>query len=192
MTINITPAELLVICNALDKEAKSLDRFERELNGGELVDKFKEKAALHRDLASRLREDSEIGEAKSGFDQAIESALAARNRNLATRIRAERRMARALVNTILERGYLISINDGEDWVVRRSADKAAIMLALFSTDEDEIHLRGQAGDKAGWFKLIYGNSGWDVVSDYSDNEVCNRIWDGVVEPLATRIEGELS
>ncbi|OBQ90247.1 hypothetical protein A9K66_15225 [Mesorhizobium sp. AA23] len=117
--------------------------------------------------------------------------MARRSRETADRIRAERRIARALVKACLDRGYLISVYDSEDWVVRRSDDKAAIMLALFSTDEDGIHLRSPTGDKLGWFQLIYGNSGYDVVSDHADNEICNAIWDEVISPLADKIEGEM-
>ncbi|RUW81543.1 hypothetical protein [Mesorhizobium sp. M2A.F.Ca.ET.067.02.1.1] len=165
MTINVTPAEMLDICNALTASGKQA-------------------------LSARLAEDAEVGEPKTGFDHAIELALARRSRDLATRIRAERRIARALVKACLDRGHLISVNDGEDWVVKRSDDKAAIMLALFSTDEDAIHLRSPTGDKLGWFQLIYGNSGYDVVSDHADNEICRAIWDEVIMPLADKIEAE--
>ncbi|PBC01760.1 hypothetical protein CK220_24300 [Mesorhizobium sp. WSM3860] len=166
MTINVTPAEMLAICNALT-------------------------ASGNQALSARLAEDAEMGEPKTGFDEAIEQALARRSRETADRIRAERRIARALVKACLDRGYMISVYDSEDWVVRRSDDKAAIMLALFSTDEDGIHLRSPTGDKLGWFQLIYGNSGYDVVSDHADNEICNAIWDEVISPLADKIEGEM-
>lgn len=40
---------------------------------------------------------------------------------------------------------------------------------MFQTDEDFIYLYSQDGARCGWFRLIYGNDGWDVVNDYSTN-----------------------
>lgn len=133
---------------------------------------------------------------KTGFDQAIANASDYDHRNyspaLARRMKAERRMCTALVDGCLKRGYVISVSDGEDWPVRKSTDKAEIMAALASTDEDGIVIRNAAGDKLGWFQLIYGNDGWDVVADYSDNEICNAIWNEVLKPLSDKIERELA
>ncbi|MES0071892.1 hypothetical protein [Mesorhizobium sp. M0058] len=131
---------------------------------------------------------------KTGFDEAIANAANPDHRNyspaLARRMKAERRMCTALVDGCLKRGYVISVSDGEDYPVKKSTDKAEIMAALFSTDEDVIVIRNAAGDKLGWFQLIYGNDGWDVVSDYSANEICNAIWNEVISPLADKIEAE--
>lgn len=131
--------------------------------------------------------------APTGFDSAIADATDPDHRNyslpLAPRIRAEKRMCTALVDGCLKRGYAISVSDGEDWPVKRSTDKAEIMAALFSTDEDVIVIRDSEGNKAGWFQMIYGNDGWDVVSDYSANPVCEAIWNEVLSPLSDAIEG---
>ncbi|PWJ81528.1 hypothetical protein C7441_11060 [Pseudaminobacter salicylatoxidans] len=129
---------------------------------------------------------------KTGFDEAIADARNPDHRNyspaLAKRIGAERRLCRALVGACIERGYAVSVNDGEEWVVKRSTDKAQIMAALFSTDEDQIVIRDKDGTRAGWFQLIYGNDGWDVVSDFSANPVCEAIWEEVLRPLSEKIE----
>lgn len=134
--------------------------------------------------------------ARTGFDDAIDNATNPDHRNyspsLARRIEAERRMCTALVDTCLKRGYVISVSDGEEWPVKRSTGKAVIMAALFSTDEDVIVIRNAEGDKLGWFQLIYGNDGYDVVSDYSDNDICNAIENEVISPLSEKIEGELA
>lgn len=128
---------------------------------------------------------------KTGFDKAIADARTPDHRHysldLCRRIRAEKRMATALVTACIQRGYTVSVNDGGDWVVKRSTDKAEIMAALFSTDEDQIVIRDKDGNRAGWFWLVYGNDGWDVVSDFSDNAVCNAIWQEVLSPLSDKI-----
>ncbi|WP_234053660.1 MULTISPECIES: hypothetical protein [unclassified Xanthobacter] len=128
----------------------------------------------------------------TGFDEAIANAKNPDHRNyspaVARRIMAERRMCTALVTAALQRGYAVSVNDGEDWVVKRSKDRSAILAALFTTDEDTIMLRSDDGRKVGWFRLIYGNDGYDVVSDYSDNSLCEAIWTEVLGPLSDKLE----
>jgi hypothetical protein len=131
---------------------------------------------------------------RTGFDEAIENASNPDHRNysssLARRITAEKRMCTALVKACLDRGFLVSVHDGEEWAVKKSSDKTVILAALFSTDQDEITIRTADGNKAGWFQLIYGNDGYDVVSNSSENEVCNAIWKAVLSPLSDEIEGE--
>ena len=85
----------------------------------------------------------------------------------ARQLKAESDIAMAIVTGALSEGFAVSINDGEEWTVKRSKDKAEIEAALFSTDSDIIMLRNDAGEKVGWFSLIYGNCGYDVINDYS-------------------------
>jgi len=123
----------------------------------------------------------------TGFDSAIHRAEDAGHRDLAKRLKMERRICTALVGSCLRRGYLISVHDSEEWVVKKSTDKAEILAALASTDSDTIRIRDVLGMSAGSFELIYGNDGWDVVADYTDNEVCNAIWEQVIEPLSDKL-----
>ena len=111
------------------------------------------------------------------------------------RHRHERAIAERLVTDAIAQGYqvsVVSVNDGEAWVVKRSTDSKAIMAALFSTDEDYIRIRkeGEEGS-VGTFTLIYGNDGWDVIADWSysveTEAVMQRIQRGASE-LAAAIE----
>jgi hypothetical protein len=97
-------------------------------------------------------------------------------RKLARRLRDEGRMASALVRCLLAKGCLLSLSDGEEWVVNRSGNKDKVMSAMFTTDEDKLLARDQNGKKLGFFWLVYGNSGEELVADYSDNEFCNAVW----------------
>jgi hypothetical protein len=90
---------------------------------------------------------------------------------------------RKLVRNILSRGYTISVNDGEEWTVVDSRLEGEIMGALMSTDEDRIKFKDPLDYKTlGIFYLVYGNdpSGEEVFCDYTDNRVCNRIWQEVM------------
>ncbi|WP_353645714.1 hypothetical protein [Mesorhizobium sp. WSM2239] len=122
----------------------------------------------------------------TGFDKYIAEAT---DPALRKRIEIEKQMAEALVDTCLERGFVISVYDGEEWAIKRSGDKAAIMAELFATDDDQVVIRRKEdGRHLGWFHLVYGNCGYDVVSDHSDNEVCNEIWEKVLRPLSDKLE----
>lgn len=91
---------------------------------------------------------------------------------------------RKLVRNILERGYTISVNDGEDWTVVDSPDETRIMGALGTTDEDIIKMRDPLDYKAlGIFYLVYGNDpeGEEVISDFTANGLCENIWREVLD-----------
>jgi hypothetical protein len=87
---------------------------------------------------------------------------------VAKRIRIEGRIVRKLIKSALAvPGNTVSVYDGEVWCLTKSSDYAAIMAALNSTDDDQLMIRDKDGNKLGWVRLIYGNDGYDVISDYS-------------------------
>lgn len=107
--------------------------------------------------------------------------------DLAKRIRAEGTACAALIDAILAKGAMISVNDGEEWTVKGSTDKGEIIRALFTTDGDTIRARDAEKNKLGDFYLIYGNSGEEVIGDYSDNDFCNAIWKEI-SPTLEKLE----
>lgn len=125
----------------------------------------------------------------TGFDKAIRDAENPTHHNfdetLAKRIKMERTIAIALVEAMLERGWKVSMFDGEEWVIINSTVKEDILMAMFTTDSDLLQMTSSTGFKAGWFDLTYG-SGYDVISDYSDNELCRQIWDDIA-PVIERL-----
>lgn len=91
----------------------------------------------------------------------------------------EARAARKLVKAALAAGYCISVNDGEEWTVKRSTNAREIIDALCTTGQDVIRLRDPAdGAAIGSFCLIYGNDpdGGELISDHTDNNVCNALY----------------
>lgn len=78
-------------------------------------------------------------------------------------------MARAVVQDLLAAGLYVSVNDGEDTVVKHSRDEAAILDALGSTDEDWLiaytypqpqHFRGRV-------LFVWGNEAGATMADCS-------------------------
>lgn len=85
-------------------------------------------------------------------------------------------VVKRLVRIVLERGYIVSINDGEEWTVNLSTDRKEILSALGTTGEDTIRLY-KDGEWAGSIWLVYGNAedGSELIADHSDNEACHSI-----------------
>lgn len=85
--------------------------------------------------------------------------------------------ATRLVELLLEQKCLLSVNDGEEWVVKKSDKKTTILEALGSTGEDMIKVRDPAGTVLGVFYLVWGNAddGSELVADQTDNAFCEAI-----------------
>jgi hypothetical protein len=97
---------------------------------------------------------------------------------VAKRIKMERAIISRLVKDGLKLGYVVSVCDGEEWTVKKSTSYKAIMGAIQTTDEDIIRFRKADGELVGSFYMVYGNDGYDVISDYSDNDLCKELIKG--------------
>lgn len=87
------------------------------------------------------------------------------------RIACERKVVRRTVRTLLAAGYAITVNNGEDAPIRRSKSINAIMAEVQACDEEWLHVLRQdetgAWKRIGTIFLVYGNSGPEVIADYS-------------------------
>jgi hypothetical protein len=81
----------------------------------------------------------------------------------------ERKIVEKVIDSALLKRYRISVNDGEATVLKESMKKAEILKAMFSTDEDHLFFHDVKGNHIGWVFFIYGNSGHDVIHDYTTN-----------------------
>lgn len=81
-------------------------------------------------------------------------------------IEIEKAIVKETVKRALDRGWTVSVEDGEDWVVKRSRDIDVILAATRSTDADNIRFRKENGDYIGTVYCVYGNS-YDVICDYT-------------------------
>ena len=125
----------------------------------------------------------------NNFNEAIARCKARGAHDVAKRIDIERQMVSALVRHALAEGMTVSVDDGGDELaLEKSSSYADIFDAVGATDTDVLILHRADGSKVGWFQLIYGNDGYDVVADYGVNETTDHIWNTVVQPLADRLE----
>ncbi|UPT95471.1 hypothetical protein J4G48_0040670 [Bradyrhizobium barranii subsp. apii] len=103
-----------------------------------------------------------------------------------TRQEIEKQIARKVVDDALAAGYTIDVFDGEEFAVKNSTDAEQIFAAMFSTDDDRLFLTRDG--KTAWVWFIYGNSGWDVISDY--NVSLEEVLKGAMK-LADELEDKL-
>ena len=104
------------------------------------------------------------------------------------RIKIEKAIVATLVESAIAKGYKLSVCDGEAWPLKGSTSVADVMGALFSTDEEVIAIRIDR-ELVGYVNLIYGNDGYDVISDHTDTEEMRSIIDAATL-LGNEIEAD--
>ena len=97
------------------------------------------------------------------------------------RQKIERKVVRAILAKAKKEGYAIAIDNGEERI-RLSGTIKSMLEQCFSVDEEAIILK-KDGKKSTIF-LVYGNTGHDVIADYSTSledflspieELCQKI-----------------
>ncbi len=86
----------------------------------------------------------------------------------------ERRIAKAIVDVALLDGKQVSVFDGEEYTVKRSRDRKAILSALATTECDTLVFRDQSGNLIGSLSFIWGNEE-DLIHDWS-GDYPNLMW----------------
>ena len=90
----------------------------------------------------------------------------------------ERKVIKSVIQDLLAHHFLVTVNNGEEDVLVLSGNANNIFEACLSTDQDRLIVRrtrafldAHAGFEPcyGWILLIYGNSGYDVINDYTTN-----------------------
>jgi hypothetical protein len=109
--------------------------------------------------------------------------------NVENRIKIEKQIVRKIAKDAIAAGMFVSVHDGEDYALCRSQSVKAIVAACMSTDEDRLFFSDADGKRKGWVFLVYGNDGWDVVNDNTDNDATNAILVGATA-LATKLESQ--
>jgi hypothetical protein len=86
----------------------------------------------------------------------------------------ERFLAARLMEHALTEGFLLSVNDGEVWVVRSSTDLAEVLDAMFSTEMDLVRFR-KNGESHGTLEFLWGNSPDEAIHDHADKPVLSAL-----------------
>lgn len=82
---------------------------------------------------------------------------------------AEKRIIRKTVSLLIKSGYVISVNDGEELVLKRSRKTTEIMDQIGHTEETYFYLRDRnTMERRGFIHFVHGNGG-EVISNHSDS-----------------------
>lgn len=119
---------------------------------------------------------------------------------LQTRINIERKIVSRIVKDALAKGYTVSVYDGEEYALKRGTAYKQIMEACFSTDEDTLVFYAKTDEydfgvdsplnklfRIGFVSLVYGNCGYDVISDCTYTPSMEALLSGA-EALANKLE----
>lgn len=93
------------------------------------------------------------------------------------RVEREISVVRTIVGSALAMGYTVSVYDGEEWAVKQSSDRTAIMAEVYTTDENTLAFQDQEGKSLGSVFLVYGNLASEVMNDWTDSPAMRRILD---------------
>jgi hypothetical protein len=80
----------------------------------------------------------------------------------------EREISTAVVDALLGAGYSLSV-DNEDEQTEYSTDRETILNWMYQTDVERVYAKNTDGVAFAWVYFVYGNDGWDVISDYTVN-----------------------
>ncbi len=84
-----------------------------------------------------------------------------------SRIQIERDIVTRVVDALLGAGLALRVNDGESFrPAAATLDRAAVLAELMETDDDTLEAHALTGRAVYWVRFVYGNGGYDVVSDY--------------------------
>lgn len=86
-------------------------------------------------------------------------------------------IARRIVRLALERGWKVSVYDGDAYT-KPSDDRMTILSALASTEADWLKMRDSEGKLMGQLLLVWGNdpSGEELVADYTVDGTTDSPW----------------
>lgn len=94
---------------------------------------------------------------------------------IAHRQKIERTIVELIVREAISKGYSISGFDQEEDIFLRETDPAEIMKNVMTTDEDTLTFHRPDGTYAGFVFLVYGNDGYDAISDHTATDEISAI-----------------
>jgi hypothetical protein len=90
---------------------------------------------------------------------------------LRRRITLETTITKKLIARLLSQwSNNLAINSGDDADDYAGRNRTKLVSACLGVDDCRVYLMNADGKTAnGWVYLVYGNDGWDLISDYTTN-----------------------
>lgn len=90
--------------------------------------------------------------------------------SLKARIELERKIVTRAIKDALRAGYALNIDYGDGEVFTGAVtDSAKLLAGIMQGDDDRIYYYDARGQYVGWAWFVYGNDGYDALSDYTVN-----------------------
>lgn len=87
------------------------------------------------------------------------------DRSVKHRCSLELQVARKTIATLREAGFDLMADNGEDKPTAGTDDH--LIESLFACDQGHLLVNGNG--LSGWVFFVFGNDGWDAISDYTTN-----------------------
>jgi hypothetical protein len=91
--------------------------------------------------------------------------IAKHSPNCRARARTELAIVNKLIESAATSGYRLTVAEYED----DGEHDYDVKTALFNLDDARVLVTDSDGEDLGWIRLIFGNSGHDLVSDFTTN-----------------------
>jgi hypothetical protein len=89
------------------------------------------------------------------------------------RLRIEEDIVKRTVGVFILAGYYLATDQstqGMEWFPPiPTQDAKKILAELFEVDDEYLGVFKPADNRIGWVRFVYGNDGYDVISDYTVN-----------------------
>lgn len=120
-------------------------------------------------LLHSIREQAATGAYLVPDDQRFfDNRCTATDADIRARILIERAIVRQAVSDILAAGLRITLtHEGDDSEAVLANDLDFIMDQACACDLEGLVIFTAEGNRVGWVQMVYGNDGWDVLSDNS-------------------------
>jgi len=91
-------------------------------------------------------------------------------------------IVRRIIKDALAQGYALNLSNGGDGMELPAPTTKfkEIDAACYATDDEHLYFY-KDGKRVGWVWLIYANSSWEVITDYTANDATEAILKGANE-----------
>ena len=77
---------------------------------------------------------------------------------------------KGIVLNAIDKGYSISVNNGEEWSTDKSTDYIEVIKDIETVDDCDLNFFDKSDKYVGWAKIILYNDYNESVSDYTAND----------------------
>ena len=98
---------------------------------------------------------------------------------LRARIKVERQIITRAITDALKAGFALNLDYGDgDVLPEPSTNRQTVLAGIMQGDDDRVYYY-KDGKCVGWAWFVYGNDGWDALSDYTVN--LESVLDGAIK-----------